>query len=107
MIMTKKPTRSTSQNQPTPTPSPHKAEVGLALEWFLETTDSNSVRDRILGESRNLVLKQLKKILLKRLSALDTRSDDFTDPSWAYRQAYENGTRQVLRDLIKLMSFVE
>lgn len=77
------------------------------MELLQGVEDQQGFKESAVANSKLKILKQLKKVISVRLNALEIRSDDFSDPSWAYKQAYDNGQRKQLKDLLNLLQFVE
>jgi hypothetical protein len=65
--------------------------------------DIDEFEKYVRGSTR--LLDRLKEILHENLSQLDSRevsSTDFDDPNWSFRQAFRNGQRSTLKNLIRL-----
>lgn len=75
----------------------------LDLIWFLNEKDE-SKRDQIrsLVTNSTAILSRLSKILDKKINETDRQiisRDTFDNPNWAYKQAYDNGYVQALKEI--------
>ena len=83
--------------------------ANLSIEWtkHLKALEEKENFTKLVVNSTQ-VLGRLKKILEDRHeSSLKTDVADYSNASWAYRQAHLNGKREALQDLLKLLSFME
>lgn len=81
---------------------------GLPLEWLQGVVDTDNFKKILSSQSKDLILKQLKRILQRRLvTASMEKESDYENPNWANKQAHMNGVRQTLLQLINLLYFVE
>lgn len=61
--------------------------------------------ESVLNNSR-MLLDRLKTILEQEEAAVDnsdTSIEDFEEPNWAYKQAFRNGQRNILKKLYTLV----
>ena len=73
----------------------------------LSTAFTRDVEDREAFEQefRNSNIPGvLKNILEEKLENTKMRRHDYRDPSWAYRQAHENGRAEVLEEIIEILT---
>lgn len=80
------------------------------MEWVkaLPTEKERKDFEKILRNSI-LVLNRLYEILDERQRNLDSQEinpKDFDVPNWAYKQAYRNGQKSILKDLKDLFNFL-
>lgn len=81
----------------------------LKPEWskHLRGTDKEnfeaSIKNSIVALSRlNDLVKEQETLLYRE----ETKKEDFTDPNWAYKQAYRNGQKTSFRYIKELLSFL-
>ena len=58
-------------------------------------------------QNAHTVVDRISEVLEKEMSSLIKEEDAperFDNPNWAYHQAYLNGQRKAVRDLIKLLN---
>ncbi len=61
-------------------------------------------KDFPVAIKNNPVLRKFHKLLSKRLEDLNSElisEEDLSDPSWAYKQAYLNGRKAELQQILK------
>ncbi len=77
----------------------------ISAKWFQFFRGDQPERDKLEEAIRHstIALEIMTKHLEKELDALTNRPEaDFTLPSWAYKQAYQNGQIKTLRDLLTM-----
>jgi hypothetical protein len=50
------------------------------------------------------VLDRLKEIVYNTIKESEIKTNDYSSPSWAYLQAHQNGRREALEEIIKLIT---
>lgn len=74
----------------------------MLVEWLKDADNKGRAEKEIKNSP---ALDHLLRILNVRLSeTLAVSQRDYSDASWAYLQAHNNGRAEVLRELIKLVA---
>lgn len=77
----------------------------LSLDWFTDCTtkeEQDSRRAQITNSS--LTLQILRDILENHRTQLDKKKAvDYDTPSWQYRLAHDNGRKEEIDNLLKLL----
>ena len=55
-------------------------------------------------ESSSIVLDRLRELVYNTIKELEIKTNDYSSPSWAYLQAHQNGRREALEEIIKLVT---
>lgn len=82
----------------------------LSLEWTKNLKGKEKEDTEATIRNSRVVLGRLKEIIEERNTALqknEVSPSSFDSPNWALNQAYINGQRYALQDLLKLLSFLE
>lgn len=69
--------------------------------------DQEQFKKTCFNNSKDPILKQLKRMLRIRLDELERTEADYTVNSWSHYQADRNGQRKQIKDLINILYFVE
>lgn len=82
----------------------------LPIEWTKHLRDDEA-RAQFENSARasSTVLSRLYDLLVEwesELTSQESRFDDFSDPNWAYKQAFRNGDRSRIRRLKALLGFI-
>lgn len=85
--------------------------MALQLDWtkHLKTADEKEKFAALVVNSRQL-LDRLKDIVDERLLAIETKEglfETYENPAYASWQAHQNGKRASLKDIRKLLEFLE
>lgn len=79
--------------------------MGLSKEW----TDHKDPRDKDdfvrYIQNSSALLDRLATMLRKRIREINSQmdNDDFTSPAWAMQQAFLQGRRKALNEILKLL----
>lgn len=81
----------------------------LQLDWLKHLPDNERKEFEDLVRNSRLLLGRLKDIVDERLSVLERQegSTETYDSGYPYRQAHINGRRQALKDIRKLVEFLD
>lgn len=79
----------------------------IKTEWLkgLSLSDAEKFKNYIL--SSKIVLDKLIEVCYNIHKSVDKESYDYSDPSWAYKQAHINGQKEMLEKIISLCTIQE
>lgn len=80
------------------------ANVSLVWTKHLKDKEAKDNFERLLRG--NVVVNQRLVALLKE-KITTSKVSDYDSPSWAYRQADQNGYNRALQDIVELFGFME
>lgn len=74
--------------------------------WFHDEDDQEQFKKNVLGSK--IVLDKAIKILYTYIQGGDkTKLEDFDSPSWAFKQAYQEGRKAAFRQVIDILTLDE
>lgn len=84
----------------------------LPLDWTKHLANQPEDKDNLEKTIRNstTTLTRLLDVLEEKkstINTIETSIKSYDDPSWAYKQAYLNGKRASLEEVINLLSFLK
>lgn len=82
----------------------------LPVQWFKHLPEKDQGEFIALVRGNHRLLSRLLEIIDQRLYDLDTKEETeqtYKEPSYAYLQAFINGRRASLKDIRKLLDFME
>jgi len=84
--------------------------MGLPMDWTngMSPEDKESFLSTLSNST--IVTSRIKVILFKKreeLYRMQVREAEFTDASWAYKQAYYNGRISAIEEVLKLFGALE
>lgn len=79
----------------------------MPVEWFQGLEDTKSFEAYCYNNSKDLILRQLVKIIKRRIDEIEKREDDFDVPGWDVYCAANLGRKRELKDLLNLLYFVD
>ena len=83
--------------------------MSLALDWTKHLKSKKDKDDfELTLRNSTYTMGRLAELLEERLRAMDkeeTKLDDFESPGWAYKQAFRNGRRKALTEVLDLLDF--
>jgi len=82
--------------------------MSLSIEWTKHISDPKAKKDfEAAVRNSTLALGRLSDILKERESeAMKVKPRDYDNPSWAYKQADDNGYLRCLRELSLLINSI-
>lgn len=84
---------------------------GLPVEWSKHLkTEAERKNFEAAVRHDALVLGRLAEIIEEKLKTLDREemlSSSYENPSWAYKQAHQNGNRAGLTQVLQLLAFLK
>lgn len=84
--------------------------MGVALEWTEGMSAQEKEEFQALLLRNTILTRRLYEILKKREKALtrnETKESTFDSPNWAFKQAYNNGKVESIREILDLFRFLE
>lgn len=84
--------------------------MGLPLNWLSHLPKDQQGDFESLIRNSTQVLGRLRDILMTELAAIESIEDrpgSYDNSSWAYKQAYLNGSRAQLKGLLRLFNFMD
>lgn len=86
------------------------SQVNSLWTQDLPESEREAFKEYLLSQSKHKALKRLRDIVQNRRQVLEGEERNpscYSDQCWAYRQAHQNGARQVLKILEDLLIFVD
>ena len=83
----------------------------VPVQWIsdLKTTEEKEEFIKLLSYNQ-IVLRKLKTILEARMEERSKTSltiSDFDNPNWSHKEAFRNGEKTALRDVLNLLNFIK
>lgn len=85
--------------------------MATSLKWteHLKTPKERQDFEVVLKNS-TYITGRLYEILTDRMNDVlreETKLDDFKDPNWSHKQAFRNGRKQALKEVLDLLNFAK
>lgn len=77
-------------------------ERGKPTQLFTDGLKHSLVHDKFFDRLREIIKEDLNSI-----TNMEQRTTDYSDPSWAYKQAHRNGQVAAYNKIMTLISFKE
>lgn len=81
----------------------------VSLDWTKHLRTEKDREDFVtVLRNSTYITGRLADILRERLDSVyreETKLGDFSDPNWSHKQAFRNGRKQVLKEVLDLLSF--
>jgi hypothetical protein len=77
----------------------------MQIQWFshLKTkSEQEEFKKIVLGSQK--VLDRAKEVCYNMIKSGERSVLDYDSPSWAYRQAHDNGRQEAFKEIIKFLS---
>lgn len=84
--------------------------MGLPINWLSHLPKEKQGEFADLIRNSTQVLGRFRDILIKEVESLESveeRRTSYSNPSWAYEQAFLNGQRSQLKDLLRYFDFMD
>lgn len=81
---------------------------GLDSRWFKGILPEKKAEYEAILRASTTLIDRLKEMLTDRIKEVHQAQlsmDDYSTPSWAFKQAHRNGREQELRAILTLISF--
>jgi hypothetical protein len=77
----------------------------MQSRWFMHLkNEKERTNFKEFVMSSSIVLDRLKEIVYNVIKESEIKTSDYNSPSWAYLQAHQNGRREALEEIIKLIT---